>query len=182
MAIINIYLFTLIFILVRGVFLLVNIIGFNIAWCGLVYWGDVFIPVAIIILVSHIIWFSKPNEVLLIIVVSCIGILIDSLLMHINIFIFPNASYIPYWLITLWFCFSATLLHSLRILSQSRWYQVLVGFGIAPCSYLMGEKLGVVNFGYSIAVTFTILGIIWAALLVLCFYLSSILNKEADCV
>jgi len=160
--------------------LICNIVGFNTAWFGLVYWGNSFIPISFILLLIHLHFFSKyKKEWLLILVITFIGIIVDSLLMYFAVFIFADNSHLPFWLMMLWACFSATLCHSLRFLSDSTVLQLLVGGLFAPLSYIAGYKFQAVEFGYSLIPTYFILTIIWGVLFVIFFYLKDkIINNE----
>ncbi|GAA6170973.1 hypothetical protein NBRC116592_06430 [Colwellia sp. KU-HH00111] len=157
-----------------------NIIGFNITWFGLVYFGNNFIAVAIAFLLIHTLFFiQNPRELALLLSVSIIGIGVDTLLQHLAVFIFNQSAFIPLWLMVLWPCFATTLSHSLRFLGKSIWFQYLAGLA-APLSYIAGHQLGVVNFGYSITMTYCILAIIWCLLFMVFFQLQSALfNNEA---
>ncbi|MEW6998077.1 DUF2878 domain-containing protein [Colwelliaceae bacterium BS250] len=158
--------------------MIINIIGFNISWFGLVYWGNSFIPIALVLLIAHILFLSiKPNEVLLILVITFIGIGVDSFLQYFNVLIFVDVNHIPFWLMCLWACFAATICHSLRLLESSKLMQVIVGAVFAPLSYIAGYKFGVVDFGYSLFFSYLILSLIWAVLFILFFYLMSRLVK-----
>ncbi len=146
--------------------MLVNMIGFNFAWFGLVYWGNIFIPVALLMLAIHLLLLSdNKNEAKLVLVITVIGVSIDSLLNYSNFFIFMGSGYTPFWLIVLWACFASTVSHSLSFLKHSKLLQVSVGFLIAPLSYIVaGEKF-----------TYIVLGVIWALLFLIIFLLKSLL-------
>jgi len=156
-----------------------NIIGFNISWFGLVYVGNSFIPLCVIFLYFHYRFLVKNNsERLFMLTIWVIGIVVDSLLMYLNVFIFVENYHLPFWLIMLWGCFSTTLCHSLKFIGSSIWFQIIAGF-IAPFSYLAGYKLGAVQFSESLMFTYLILMIIWAVLFILFFALkSTFLDKE----
>ncbi|WP_349815654.1 DUF2878 domain-containing protein [Paraglaciecola algarum] len=152
--------------------MLINLIGFQICWLGLVYFGNFFSPVAILLVCIHIHkQLNRWQEFKLILSTLCIGIVIDGLLTINNVFIFTTSAFIPFWLIMLWACFAATLSHSLKILKHSILLQALVGAVIAPFSYIAGHKLGAVEFTYSLLITYLILSLIWGPLLVLLFRL-----------
>ena len=152
---------------------LTNIIGFNISWFGLVYFGNSFIPIALALLIIHLVFLVKhSNELMFIMMVAIIGIVVDSLLHYSNIFVFANHNGIPLWLIMLWGCFGATLCHSLRFLSVSKWLQVAAGL-VAPLSYIAGNKMGAVDFGQPILTTYIILGCIWPVLFMLFYYVKA---------
>ena len=158
--------------------MLINIIGFNLSWFGLVYWGNNFIPFAFALLIAHLFFQSKNHkELLLILIISVIGISVDSLLQQLNVFVFFNPSHIPLWLAMLWASFAATICHSLRFLESSKLLQLAVGGLVSPLSYIAGYKFMAVDFGYSILITYLILALIWGGLFVLFFYLKSKIIK-----
>ncbi len=150
-----------------------NLIGYNIAWFGLILTGDNFIPVAIALLVSQL-WLFKAtkNEILLIFLVASVGIGLDLILVYLDIFIFPDTEWIPLWLLTLWFVFAGTIRHSLAFLERSKLLQFFVGGIFAPLSYIAGAKLSVVNFTPSLGVTYFLLASVWAPLMLVIFSLS----------
>lgn len=156
-----------------------NLLGFDLAWFGLVYWGNTFIPISLLLLVAHFYFIAKVRgELLLIVVITVIGISVDSLLLKLGVFVFTNDSHIPYWLMMLWVCFSSTICHSLRFLAGSKILQLAVGALFAPLSYIAGHKFEVVEFGQSLTSTYLLLGLIWAVLFVLFFVLKDRLVKS----
>lgn len=159
---------------------IINVVGFNFVWFGLVYWGNVFAPIAIALLGAHIFYVSDKHnhEITLIFIVAVIGVVVDSTLQSLGVFSFFGNAYLPIWLIILWFCFGATLNHSLCFLKNSKILQVLVGAIIAPLSYLAGHQLNAVDFGLSVLTTYLVLSVIWAVLMVSLFYIKSLLDKS----
>jgi hypothetical protein len=159
---------------------IINVVGFNLVWFGLVYWGNIFVPIAIALLGAHIFYVSEKEnqEVTLIFIVAIIGVVVDSTLQALGIFSFLGNAYLPVWLISLWFCFGATLNHSLGFLQNSKRLQVLVGAIIAPLSYLAGHQFKAVDFGLSVINTYLLLSVIWAVLMVSFFYIKSSLEKK----
>jgi hypothetical protein len=156
-----------------------NIIGFNISWLGLVYFGNNFIPVASLFLLIHLFFISKiKNELLFVIAASLIGIIVDSIFLHLGFFVFEGELGLPMWLIMLWGCFAATLCHSLQFIDSSFWFKILAGL-IAPFSYFSGSQLGVVEFGHPWLITYLILALIWPLIFIVFFSLKSLLlSKE----
>ncbi|MCP4323932.1 MAG: DUF2878 domain-containing protein [Alteromonadales bacterium] len=159
---------------------IINLLGFDFIWFGLVYWGNIFIPLALLLLGLHIYFISntKLKEIYLICAVASIGILVDSALQYFGVFIFPQLKILPLWLITLWFCFAATLCHSLKILQSSKLLQWLVGAFLAPISYLGGNELSAVTFGLNTVNTFVLLSFLWGALMIIFFHLKAYLVQE----
>ncbi|TEW55266.1 DUF2878 domain-containing protein [Psychromonas sp. RZ22] len=159
--------------------MLVNIVGFNFVWFGLIYWGNIFIPIALVMLAIHLFCISDVNnELFLIISIMSVGIIVDSLLQFNRIFIFPHSTHIPFWLMTLWACFAATICHSLAFLARFKFLQITAGSIMAPLSYFAGERLNAVVFGYPFISTYILLGLIWTCLFLFFFYLKSILIIE----
>jgi hypothetical protein len=157
----------------------INMIGFNVAWFGLIYFGNTFVPVALLMLVVHFIWISKvKNEIWLALIITIIGVTVDSLLQLNRVFIFPNPAHIPFWLVAIWACFATTICHSFSFLSAYKPLQILLGLIMAPLSYKSGELLGAVEFGFSFTQTYIVLGCIWAILFSTFFFLKAQLIKE----
>ncbi|MFQ3210452.1 MAG: hypothetical protein ACI9U5_000502 [Colwellia sp.] len=152
--------------------MMLNAVGFNFAWFGLVYWGNTFIPFSLLLLSAHLYFIAKvPSELWLILSITVIGIFIDSLLQYSTLFIFASTSHLPFWLMALWACFAATICHSLQFLGKSKVLQLLVGGLFAPLSYIAGYQLQAVDFSLSPLITYLILSLIWALLFVLFFLL-----------
>lgn len=150
----------------------INLLGFNAIWFGLIFLGNSFIPVAAILLLLHLCFLAGKNELTLIFIVAGIGVLLDSVLVYAHVFIFPEATKLPFWLITLWFCFAATVRHSLGFLSNSKILQCSVGAIFAPLSYLAGAKFSVVYITPSFELSYLLLACLWGPLMVLIFALS----------
>jgi hypothetical protein len=155
--------------------MLINIIGFNLSWFGLVYWGNIFTPIALMYFASHLLNIANlKSETLLILIIVAIGISVDSFLHWYNFFIFPNSNHFPFWLMVLWLCFSTTISHSLRFLAASKSLQIVAGGIFAPLSYLAAVKLNAVELGQSVVQTYVVLSVIWALLFIVFFYFKSI--------
>jgi hypothetical protein len=158
-----------------------NLVAFNIAWFGLVFIGNVFIPIAAILLGSQF-WYcqSNKNDMLFICLVAMVGMSLDQTLVFAGIFIFPNTEFIPFWLMTLWICFANTIRHSLAFLAPSKFLQFTVGAVIAPLSYLAGAKLSAVYLAPSLGFSYLILACLWGPLMVFIFALSRWLQVEGE--
>lgn len=157
-----------------------NLLGFNLSWLGLVIYGNTFSVIALAWLSIHLyLTKNRPAEIVLIILVTIIGFVIDTSLIHLGVFTFNTAYIIPFWLIVLWACFAATLHHSLRFLERSKILQLLCGIAFPALSYIGGASLSAVQLNYSLITTYTLLAIIWGPLLVLLFSLKTqIYNTE----
>lgn len=158
---------------------MLNIIGFNSAWFGLVYFGNEFVPVALALLFIHLAFLSNYNdELLLVLAVCAIGTSVDSLLTYFDVFIFAEQRSIPIWLITLWACFASTLSHGLGFFGHATWLKVIAGC-LAPLSYIGGQQFNAVIFGQPLFTTYLVLALVWSGLFILFFYLKTQLIHEA---
>ncbi|MEW6990999.1 DUF2878 domain-containing protein [Colwelliaceae bacterium 6441] len=152
--------------------MLLNIIGFNLSWFGLVMIGNSYIPFTLIWLAMHVYCCKQPlAELKLLISITIIGTAVDSLLQFFDVLVFTDRNSIPLWLVMLWCAFAATIAHSLQFLRSSIKLQWLVGYIFPPLSYLAGSHLSAVEFGYDLAISFIVLGTIWSLLFVLFFRL-----------
>lgn len=159
--------------------LLFNLVGFNLIWFALIYWGNIVIPAAVSFLAIHI-YLNRntaTTEILLIFSVASFGILVDSILQYFSVFVFTEQSHLPFWLIMLWLCFATTITQSLAVLNKSKIFQGVVGLFIAPLSYIAGEKLNAVEFGMSMFETYILLSCIWCVLMLTFFYIKDVLKE-----
>ena len=159
-----------------------NLISFNISWIGLVYFGDLFIPIATLLLVCHFLFISKfvYFELKFVVTVALIGISVDSLLQAMQVFIFESSDHIPYWLMVLWLCFATTICHCLSFLQHSKWMQLVISGLFAPLSYLFGANLSAVEFGLDRVNVYLLLALIWGGLMVCFFWLKKQLVQEGN--
>jgi hypothetical protein len=171
--------------------MIVNFIGFYLAWIGLVLVGNLFIPFAIGLIALHLSMVVKSSrlriaEVKLITSLVIVGVIVDNALTYFSVFNFPGNSSInfiaiPLWLVVLWACFAATIAHSLKPIGHSRLLQAAIGAVFAPMSYVAGQKLGAVEFVYSFLNTYIVLAVVWAFLLILSFQLKHFFfEREAN--
>ncbi len=157
-----------------------NLVCFNIAWLGLVFIGNPFIPVAIFLFGTQLWFFStEKSDFALIFMVAVIGITLDFSLVYTGVFTFPDTEYIPFWLITLWFCFASTIRLSLDFLAKSIWLQFFMGTCFAPLSYIAGAKANVVYLSPSISMSYLLLAVLWGPLMLVFFALSRWLKIES---
>lgn len=163
-----------------AILMLINALLFNLSWLGLIFFGNVFIPLVLLWLYLHLRQAQhKSGELKLIVIVAFIGIVVDSLLSFYKVFLFSDPHFIiPLWLVCLWLAFAATLKHSLSPINRIPLAKQCIAILGAPMSYFAGEKAGVVSFGYSDITTFLTLSVIWLVLFNLFMYLST---KKAFC-
>lgn len=148
-----------------------NLLAFNLMWFGCVIGRDrllwltiplVFGYAMLLILGGRVPWYKIGLPVL-------IGIGIDGLLSASGYFSFGSALLLPAWFILLWIAFSTTLSQSLEPLGRNKWLAALLGAIAVPMNYVLGERLGAVEFPYSYWQTVAAISVSWALMLPLFF-------------
>ncbi|KZY27863.1 DUF2878 domain-containing protein [Oleiphilus sp. HI0086] len=95
---------------------------------------------------------ASTHNSLKLLYIACIGILIDSLLMHLGVYQFPNPELrtndfiIPLWLIIMWCAFTLTLLSSLQWFLAKPYFFICLCCISGPASYLAGRHFGALHF------------------------------------
>ena len=140
----------------------------NIAWLGSL--------AAAVILTVHL-WRAVDcmTEMKMILLITAIGTLWDSILMQTRLYQFTDgvliAGIAPYWLIALWAVFATMLNLSLRWLKHRMVLAAALGFIAGPASYYAGHALGAIEFSNTtMALMLTAIG--WSVLLPLIMTIS----------
>lgn len=144
---------------------LTNAALFQIGWFICVAGNSpLWLAVPVVFLIVHLLWIADRGELALIIKVTLIGTLLDSLLMVSGVFLFAQHTgfLIPAWLILLWALLATTLRHCLAWTAKPWWLASLLGAVSAPLSYYAGSKLAGVDFPHGQSITLIGLGILWA--------------------
>lgn len=143
--------------------LLINVVGFQLCWLGLVLQWPLAMPIAAAYLLWHGLVVADASERRLLVLVALGGILMDGLLTTLGVFRFqPEPLWIPLWLTFLWIVFATTLKHSLYwAWTRAWWFIPLSGLGSAS-SYLAGARLGAVDLPLGYALTTLILLCVWS--------------------
>lgn len=161
--------------------MLLNIIGFQIIWFGLIFLGTPFVLPAIALIAAHFVYHKQQLAVDLCLMSSCIliGLMLDSLLMHLNVMSFEqhSAMIIPVWLIVLWAAFGLTLNHSLKYFRRHKALTVLAGGIFGALSYMAGERFGAVQLLPEMSSSFITFALIWAPLFFALTRLSTYLER-----
>lgn len=156
-----------------------NILFFNIIWFACVVGRLDWLWATTLVLLAYTVTnFSSPRQLLSHIAIpAAIGISIDALLIHFNVFIFPaSETWMPLWLIVLWIGFATTLTKSLAFFGKRAVLAIAGGLCGFPFSYLMGHRLGAVEFGYDPIIVASLLAAIWAVMLPAMFW---VVSREA---
>ncbi|MEM7364538.1 MAG: DUF2878 domain-containing protein [Pseudomonadota bacterium] len=148
-----------------------NFLWYQTIWFVAVLGGETAVPVVGLMLLLHLIWAPNRNsELWFMTIVAGIGITIDSIVTLVGIMQFAENSGplpIPLWLTCIWLAFAGTLRHSMNFVMARPSLAIVLGLIFAPLTYIAGERLGAVEFSYSITHTALVLGMCWACLMVL---------------
>ena len=110
-------------------------------------------------------WLSheRQNDLRLVLIVTLLGSLLDSLLLNLGLFDFAGDSWLlPAWLALLWALLATTLRHSLAWTARPWWLASLLGATSGPLSYYAGAKLAGVGLPLGTAPSLLLLGLLWA--------------------
>lgn len=155
---------------------LINAIWFQLFWFIAVLMQNDGIVVLTALLIAHCIWQRLTRPDLLFVAVVCgWGALVDTLLIHFNVYQFAtDTTLIPAWLLLLWAAFAITLRFSLSLLfSFPRIAPLLGGIGGSLSTY-GAMKLGAVSFTPPLVLALSLFFCIWAGHL----FLFALLNEK----
>ncbi|MDB3856074.1 DUF2878 domain-containing protein [Halieaceae bacterium] len=148
--------------------LLVNALLIEVGWYVCVVLGNVaalfYLACALVVHFSYV---SRSfGEVRFVLLVAILGISVDTLLMHLGVFQWPDqAILIPFWLIALWVLFSMSFNHCLKWLRQKPWLALVLGMLFGPANYIAGIKLTGAVMPMGFLTTTAILMVVWMLLL-----------------
>lgn len=144
-----------------------NMIGFQLCWWSLVLYGNLAVPLALLLITIHL--FFTPERQLdlkLILIVGILGFALDNVLAKASVWQFENSLLpAPIWLGCIWLCFGATLRHSFRPLWERKFLLPILGAFGGASSYIAANRLGAVSFGYELMVTGIICAFLWGVIL-----------------
>lgn len=162
-----------------------NLIGFQASWWACIFgtkYQYTFIgPFCMFVfLLIHLIYFRvKKEELILILLVSLIGTLIDTTLAYCGMIVYEG-SYLyitflaPLWITAMWAGFASTVNHSLAWLEEKPFLSFSMGLVAGPLSYFTAERFGVIIINGSAILYTAVLAIIWGFSVTFIF----ILNKK----
>lgn len=161
--------------------LLINFIGFQVAWfsCVLMAAKDqpsVGIYVVLLVVLLHLYLINnRLRNLSLLIIVTIIGSAWDSLLTSQGILVFSNGiisnKLAPSWIIAMWLGFATTLNVSLRWLYQRYFLAFILGLIAGPLAYQSGAALGAVSIPNTMMANIYLAGG-WAIIMPLLVYIS----------
>ena len=163
--------------------ILFNIVGFYICWWGSI-WGAVnnlfFIGPICVLLFLFIHLFKivyNKNEILYLFICFILGFILDTIFLRLEIINYKGYlpleyNLAPLWVVGLWVCFGATVLHSFKWIRRRYITLFILGAICAPIIYLSASRLETLNFVNEnfYALSFVSLG--WAIFLPFLIFLS----------
>ena len=157
-----------------------NGLWFQALWFCTVLGRDSLLPLALVLLVIHV-WLALDSraELRQMFVAGGVGIAVDALFSATGVYSFPDGVLVPLWLCCLWLGFAGVLGRSLAWLAVRPLVCSVAGAIAFPLNYWAGQRLGGVEFGYSLPVTFALLALVWACVLPLMFWLTAALLPPA---
>jgi len=150
-----------------------NALLFNAFWFSACVGRDAFLPLTATLLLILLLCVKQRQPTLqLASRVAIVGLLADATLSHSEVYQFTGGDLLPTWLILLWIGFASIISRSLRFLNRNLGLAALFGAFGGPSSYFAGHRFGGVEFGYELIPTLIIVGLVWACLLPLFFFLA----------
>ncbi|MEK1939636.1 MAG: DUF2878 domain-containing protein [Pseudomonas sp.] len=152
---------------------------FQLGWFACVFSPQylALLAVPLLIAVVHVLWLGR-GELNVLAVITVLGTLIDSVLMHAGLFEFAEPRLlIPLWLVLMWTLLATTLRHCLAWTARPWWLASLLGAVSAPLSYYAGARLAGVGLPYGLWPSLLMLAAIWALVFPLLHYLAQRLQS-----
>ena len=106
------------------------------------------------------------DELALLVVAGCIGLVWETLLVQAGVLTYPTSAtspeFAPYWIVAMWVLFATTLNVGMKWLKKNLAITAVAGAICGPLSFVAGQQVGAVNLGDN---SILILGLGWAVLL-----------------
>lgn len=124
---------------------LVNFVAYQITWFTAVYNGNgIGLPLIAAFLLLHT-QFAREGEWKLISCFAITGICLDTLWMNLGLTYYPEnseATFLPLWMMGLWFAVSTTLTHAINPFFRRPIAVTIMAAIIAPYAYSVGSEAG----------------------------------------
>ena len=143
-----------------------NAVGFQAFWFACILGQSQWLALPLALLLIHLtLVSSKRRELLIVGICIGVGLLSDSILTLVGLFIFQpeqmQLGLIPVWLVLLWAGLGATFLHSFSALFNRPGLMIMVFTLLAPVSYFAGERLGAVSLAWPIWQSYLGIALTW---------------------
>jgi len=161
-------------------FMVFNFLSFQCAWFAAITLQQQGILILIAILVSHfLVSRYRIRDWYTLIIITCIGSVIDLISAYAGMFVFNQESFLPLWLLLLWANFALTFHYSMSWLMRCPLLiQSMLGGFFGTLSYFSAYKLGAVDYNFDTWVTLLILALIWTLILPVYVFIASILKEK----
>ena len=159
--------------------------GYQLTWLMCVF-GELlynsFLPGLIcgilFLLICYVNSFNKHKTIQIVLSISIIGYLFDTILVFFDIYNFQTSLYfgvLPVWMIVLWPSFAMLFDEVLLFLSKYRIIAVILSSILGPLTYFAGSPLGLINIK-DLFLFFILMIVFWAILMI--FYLNYIIKLK----
>ncbi len=120
-------------------------------------------------------FFQSTHKTLLLLrlfAATCLGIVLDGLLIATGVIVFPTASILPpflppLWMIVLWPTFAALFDDIMHWLLPHMTWAIVAGFVAGPLAYIGGQAFGALTLPLNWWITFFSIGLAWAVAMAL---------------
>lgn len=148
----------------------IQLLNFNLGWWA-VAWaaaeGHVWLSLMVLPVSGLIHLWETPNrpaELTFYFVSAIFGFLVDSLLLHLNLFTLSTGSlWTPPWLVAMWVLLAFTMESFKAFENRPEWLWVIGGL-TGPLTYIWCQSLNLLNYGEYFWPKLIVHGLIWAAL------------------
>tara|TARA_Y100001970_G_scaffold293269_1_gene438957 strand:- start:4535 stop:5050 length:516 start_codon:yes stop_codon:yes gene_type:complete len=158
--------------------------GYQLTWVMCVF-GEILYQSALPGLISGIIFLllvlknskNKKRFIYIVLTISIIGYLFDSILVNFNIYNFNASLYIgvlPIWMLVLWPSFATLFDEVLVFLSNYKFQAVILSGFLGPLTYYSGSPLGLITINQNY-IFFSFMIFFWVFLMLL--YLNILIKK-----
>ena len=159
--------------------------GYQLTWLMCVFgelWYNSFLPGLIFgilfLFISYVNSDNKNKTIQIVLSISILGYLFDTILVFFEIYNFQTSLYIgvlPIWMIVLWPSFAILFDEILMFLSKYKIIAVILSSVLGPLTYFAGSPLGLININ-NLFLFFALMIFFWAILMI--FYLNYIIKLK----
>jgi len=159
--------------------------GYQLTWLMCVFgelWYNSFLPGLIcgilFLFISYVNSDNKNKTIKIVLSISILGYLFDTILVFFEIYNFQTSLYIgvlPIWMIVLWPSFAILFDEILMFLSKYKIIAVILSSVLGPLTYFAGSPLGLININ-NLFLFFALMIFFWAILMI--FYLNYIIKLK----
>ena len=140
-------------------------------------------PVACAIFILGHLPYADRHDLRIVLVLIPLGFVVDSIYAASGMITYashwPHPDIAPVWIIALWIAFGLTIRHSMRVLVEKPLVGAILGAIFGPVSYwFAGNVWGAAQFNWPTPVWFSVIGVSWAGVMLLCTWLLRVEERE----